>query len=266
MANGLFCFTAAALGLKHGLDFDHIAAIADLIGSSSVSQPATDGSTSLRVAKMESCRLAAMYALGHAAVVSLLGVGAVLFRALLPSWIDPVMEKVVGLTLIGLGAWMIYCLVQSKENEPAPTSRGALLLKSIAALRAWIYRKFLGRSHAEHSHEPSQLCDWRCAASIGAIHGIGAETGTQVLLMASVAGSGELTLSLLILCSFIFGMLVSTLALALLIGEGYYRILVKSSLLSLVSGTIAGISIVTGALFVAGRSDLVPNLYSLWKP
>ena len=50
------------------------------------------------------------------------------------------MEKVVGLTLIGLGAWMIYCLVQSKENEPAPTSRGGLLLKSIAALLAWIYR------------------------------------------------------------------------------------------------------------------------------
>jgi hypothetical protein len=84
--------------------------------------------------------------------------------------------------------------------------------------------------------------------------------------MASVAGSGELTLSLLVLSSFILGMLVSSVALALLIGEGYYRLLVKSSLLALVSGTIAGMSVVTGALFVVGRTDLIPNLDSLWKP
>ena len=46
--------------------------------------------------------LGSMYALGHAAVVAVLGALALAFGAVLPSWVDDVMGPVVGATLLFL--------------------------------------------------------------------------------------------------------------------------------------------------------------------
>ena len=45
-----------------------------------------------------------LYALGHAAVVVVLGMLAIWFGTLLPEWVDGYMEPVVGITLLLLGA------------------------------------------------------------------------------------------------------------------------------------------------------------------
>ena len=61
MTLGLF-FTALGLGLRHGIDWDHIAAISDLTGSSET--------------RRQGWWLSLWYALGHAAAVFVLGIFA----------------------------------------------------------------------------------------------------------------------------------------------------------------------------------------------
>ncbi|MGH2737693.1 MAG: hypothetical protein ACRDHH_02680, partial [Actinomycetota bacterium] len=83
-------------GLRHGIDWDHIAAIADITSSQD------DRGTALW--------FGTLYALGHAAVVLVLGVLAIVAGDLLPAGVDQVMGRVVGVTLLVLGVYVIYSL------------------------------------------------------------------------------------------------------------------------------------------------------------
>src|SRR5256885_13126182 len=90
--------TALAFGFRHGIDWDHIAALTDI--TSSQEQPRT------------SMVLATLYATGHALVVLVLGLAAILLSAELPSSVDGLMQHVVGATLILLGVYVFYSLVR----------------------------------------------------------------------------------------------------------------------------------------------------------
>src|ERR1700730_8906623 len=81
--------TAFGFGFRHGIDWDHIAALTDITSSQETSR--------------RSMLFATLYALGHGLVVFVLGLGAILLSARLPKSVDGVMEHVVGATLIVLG-------------------------------------------------------------------------------------------------------------------------------------------------------------------
>ncbi|MBA4027511.1 MAG: hypothetical protein C0473_04640 [Cyanobacteria bacterium DS3.002] len=269
MAIDLLCFTALGLGLRHGLDFDHIAAIADLVGSNagdaSSTQKPKDKNHS--VAKIQSCLIAISYASGHAAVVAILGLCALLFSAILPSWIDPLIEKLVGASLIFLGSWMLYCLFRKAQNNNslAIPSRGRLLLDLILAGKERLERTLLVHRQISHPHKPTQLCNWQCALAIGALHGIGAETGTQVILLTSVAGSNNLAASLMMLSSFITGMLASSIILATIASEGYYRAASSRIWLKAIGSLVAVLSILVGTLLISNKAEVIPSLDSLFQ-
>jgi high-affinity nickel permease len=76
--------TTFGFGLRHGIDWDHIGALTDI--TSSQDQP------------NRSIWFATLYALGHALVVSILGLVAIVLAAQLPSGIDTVMERFVRAT------------------------------------------------------------------------------------------------------------------------------------------------------------------------
>lgn len=254
----LFCITGLFLGIRHGLDFDHVTAIADLVGATVAAEADVHPSpTALRALKLQSCWLAAVYAGGHAVVVVMLGVGALFFRAVLPSWIDPLMQSIVGLTLIVLGGLMLASVTSSfggQSNSPIK-SRGTLLLSAISQVQHWVDSRVLNKGESIHRHEPAQLCDWRCAATIGALHGIGAETGTQVLLIASLSKTGSPTTSVIMLSSFVLGMLLSNISLAFMFTEGYSRLLVTSRWLSILGALVAIASMVVGFMLLFGYSS-----------
>ena len=81
--------SAFLFGFRHGIDWDHIAAITDITSSQEERGLALEYGT--------------IYALGHALVVFLIGVAAIVLGAKLPDGVDEVMERVVGITLIVLG-------------------------------------------------------------------------------------------------------------------------------------------------------------------
>ena len=86
----LALLSAAILGFRHGFDYDHIAAISDI--------------TSVQTSRWRGMRLGLLYALGHAAMVAVLGSAVIVFQLSLPQGIDRIAERLVGLTLLVWGS------------------------------------------------------------------------------------------------------------------------------------------------------------------
>ena len=106
--------TAFGFGFRHGIDWDHIAALTDI--TSSQEEP------------RRSMWFATLYALGHALVVFLLGFAAIVLAQRLPEGVDAVMERFVGATLVILGCYVFYALARHGRDFRM-RSRWMLLLQ-----------------------------------------------------------------------------------------------------------------------------------------
>ncbi|CAB3390343.1 hypothetical protein [Kyrpidia spormannii] len=120
---------ALVLGFRHGIDWDHVAAITDLIA----------GGTH----RLRGLFFAMLYALGHGTVVLLLGIPVIVADVHVPGWLGRVMEPVVGATLIALGGWVLVMLFTGR-HELAVRSRWMLLYQGVR--RGWrrLWRKDSG--------------------------------------------------------------------------------------------------------------------------
>jgi hypothetical protein len=186
--------SAAVLGFRHGLDYDHIAAITDI---SSVQTKARDA-----------MRFGLLYVAGHATTVALLGTAAVVFRIALPPATDRWAERLVGITLLVLGVYVLGTFLRpSKHSHARPRTRITLLVNGAL----WIYwrlSRIFGGSRVE---APQVFKDGYGTSStflVGVIHGLGAETPTQILLFLMAANLGGTGAGLLGLLMFIVGLVV----------------------------------------------------------
>ena len=140
-------FTALALGVRHGVDWDHIAAITDLTSSSET--------------RRRGFVLSLLYAIGHGAVVFLLGLLAIAFGSSLPAGVDEWMGRVVGATLLILGVWVLVQLVRH-GREFRLRSRWMLVLRGTFAgvrrVRHARAARTIGIEHA-HEHEHGEVDD-----------------------------------------------------------------------------------------------------------
>ncbi|NIK75130.1 high-affinity nickel-transport protein [Paenibacillus castaneae] len=171
------------LGLRHGVDYDHIAALADITGGSTGS-------------KKDRLKLSLYYASGHETVIFILGCSILLFAWTVPIWADHLMGKVVGLTLIFMS---ILMLMGRKEGKVGYWSRGIAMLQKLR-------RK---------NGEPFTFTR-RNVFTIGVIHGIGAETPTQLLLFTTVAGAAALHHGVFAVAAFSCGLLISHAIIAII--------------------------------------------------
>ena len=112
--------TAFALGFRHGFDWDHLAALSDIAAS--------------QQSRRRSMMLATLYALGHAAVAFAIGAAVILASAHLPESVGELMERLVGVTLVALGVWVIVSTLRNGQSTGMP-SRGALLVAGFRRLR-----------------------------------------------------------------------------------------------------------------------------------
>ncbi len=254
----LLGLTALTLGLRHGVDIDHIAAILDMSGTSATERTTTTSRRSFR-ALTKQMKLPGLYVLGHGVMVIALGLAALGFGAVIPKWIDEIMERTVGVTLLLLSTYLIYSLYlfATKGEDFKLRSRWMIVFASIANLWSWLQHKLLRREHHKHSE-----IDWdgKGAFVIGLIHGIGAETGTQVLLFASVAGAGSFASGLYMLLAFTVGMIVSTLSIGLVMSAGLATSRFFNPVIVILGILAALFSLVVGLYFTLGQGDLLPSL------
>ncbi|HVF36275.1 MAG TPA: hypothetical protein VND91_13210 [Candidatus Saccharimonadia bacterium] len=285
-----------ALGFRHGFDWDHIAAITDITSTTSASHADVDVPATAPIAsgghgehvtehdhahsdapvghaflesrftheQRHALGLGTLYALGHASMVVALGVAALLFAAILPEWIDPILEKIVGVTLLLLGAWVLYSVAQSLRGRGDFRLRSRWMLLFDAARYGW--GALQARVHG-HEHHPSAHATQYGAGTafgVGVIHGIGAETGSQALLLAGVAGaSADASRGVLILAAFTVGLLISNSLVAVVTATGFIGAQ-RMRAIYIALGVVAGaLSLYIGVLFVFGVGAALPDLQQL---
>ena len=99
-------------GFRHGIDWDHIAAITDI--------------TSSQEDRSRAIGFGTLYVVGHAVVVSVLGVVAILIGQELPDSVDAAMGRIVGATLILLGVYVFWSLIRRHHGFVADLTHFAI--------------------------------------------------------------------------------------------------------------------------------------------
>jgi cytochrome c biogenesis protein CcdA len=281
--------TAAGFGFRHGIDWDHIAALTDITSSQETTRL--------------SMLFATLYALGHALVVFTLGFAAIALSANVPKSVDGVMQHFVGATLIVLGLYVFYALARHGRDFRM-RSRWMLIFSGIRRGYRWAMRwrrdpVVIDHDHehrADEPHDPMQVHDLLPALTggsagqrhththghshvvplpddpfmnygratsfgIGMIHGVGAETPTQVLIFVAAAGAGGRGTGLLLLGCFIAGLLTSNTLVATAATFGFLGAARNWKVYLTVSVLTASFSLIVGTIFLLGRSTLFPAMF-----
>ena len=98
------------------------------------------------------------------------------------------------------------------------------------------------------------------AFGVGMIHGIGAETPTQVLLFLAAAGAGGRGAGVAVLLAFIVGLLASNSLITLGSTFGFLRASKNFAVYATVAIVTGVFSLAIGTIFVLGNTTLLPAL------
>ena len=105
----------------------------------------------------------------------------------------------------------------------------------------------------------------RTAFGVGMIHGIGAETGTQVLLIAAVGGAASAGLGVPMLFAFVIGLLLSNFAIVLLSSVGFVASQTRERVYVAIGAVAGAFSLLIGAVFLFGLDAVLPSLDSVFR-
>jgi len=235
---------AAALGFRHGFDYDHIAAISDI---SSVQSRARDA-----------MRFGLLYVAGHATTVAVLGTAAVAFRVALPAASDRWAERLVGGTLLLLGLYVLGTYFRSSRHNHAPRTRITLMINGIL----WVYWRLtliFGGTRAEAPQVFKNGYGTTSTFLVGVIHGLGAETFTQVSLFLAAASLGGIA-GLAGLLMFIVGLLIMNTLMCAAAAGLFSATLTHPNALRALTLVTSVYSIIIGTIFLLGAGDRLPSL------
>jgi len=272
---GLFV-AAFLLGLRHGIDWDHIVAISDIAAT--------------QESKRRGFFVGTLYVLGHASVVIMLGIGAIALGATVPDWLDAAAGRIVGVTLIILGLVVVATLVMERGSFRA-RSRWMILFD---ASRRLFGRAGTGQAHSHehaaiegahhdggedaqdgtsriaapthshsHVHEGDSEYTNKAAVGIGAIHGVGAETPTQVVVFLAAASAGGVWAGIAVLLTFVVGLVVSNSAITIASVFGF-SMASRSQAVQIGFGVFTAVmSIGIGLLFLTGNDAILPGFFGV---
>jgi high-affinity nickel permease len=284
--------SAFLFGFRHGIDWDHIAAISDI--------------TSSQEDRRSSLVFGTLYALGHALVVFVIGVFAIALGERLPTGIDSVMERIVGVTLVVLGVFVFVSLFRhgrefrmrsrwmlifsgvrnayrkvrpdrvsatsgahAHDEGPVHAHAGngdglALDVAEDLPVSEWHHGHHGRPGHHHHKHpEPDAFMNYgtRTAFVVGMVHGVGAETPTQLVIFLTAAGTSGKATGVAVLATFILGLLVSNTMITLGSSYGFLRASQNWKIYVTVAVLTGVFSLVIGTLFLFGKGSLLPAMF-----
>jgi len=243
----LALFSCALLGLRHGFDYDHLAAISDI--------------TSVQRGWRQGMKLGLLYALGHALTVAVLGAAVIFLHLSLPAHLDAIGERLVGATLIVLALYVFVAYLRRKplgEHRHIPRSRIALL---VSGARYVHWRVMRVADPDRPKPDPFAFrYDRGSVFVVGIIHGLGAETPSQLLLFLLAANLGGTSRGFFGLLSFIGGLLVMNTLMTASAAGIVAGSRPRPRLQAFVTSLTAVYSFVIGVVFLLGTSDKLPPL------
>ena len=233
-------------------------------------------------------------------MVLALGILAIVAGDRLPSNVDAIMGRVVGVTLLVLGVYVLVSLVRHGRDFRL-RSRWMLVFAGVRKGARWVRERVGGGHHASDSvsagaedisneieDESVSAHDWHhghhgqpghhhhaaperddvfqnytrmTSFGVGMIHGVGAETPTQVLIFLTAAGAGGRTAGIAVLLAFIVGLLGSNSLIAVGSAWGFLRASTNFPLYAIVAVLTAVFSLVLGTLFVLGKESVLPAIF-----
>ena len=198
-------YAALVLGLRHALESHNVAAISDFTTSAQSSRQALEWT--------------AFYTLGHVLAIAAIGLASVAFGLSLPQGASAIVERLVGVTLMIFGGYVLYVLFA----RPGTMVRYSRVTLIAAAIR----RAFgvLIRSEARHGHDAElrAVTGVRPAFILGLVHGAGLETPTQLALFVLAAGMRGWEAGLLCVMVFVAGLAGMTGVMAA-VSAGMFRL------------------------------------------
>jgi high-affinity nickel permease len=266
--------TALLLGMRHGVDWDHIAAITDL--------------SAAQESPRRGVVLGTLYALGHGVVVLVIGTVAIVAGRNLPESIDALFGRIVGWSLIILGVYVVWSLAVHRGGFRMQ-SRWMLLIRGVRRVVArFSTPEPISHSHPHaamegvhhdgdespghdrgvhdhpHVHRGVLTDDITPAASVGVgmLHGVGAETPTQVLIFLAAAQAGGMGAGMLVLVVFLMGVLMSNTLIVLLSVYGFRSARRRRRIQVGLGVVTAAVSLVVGALFASGNEAVLPDFFT----
>jgi hypothetical protein len=274
-------------GFRHGIDWDHLAAISDI--------------TSSQDDRRRSILFGTLYVVGHAVVVLVLGIVAILIGQELPGGVDAAMGRVVGVTLLVLGIYVFVSLIRHGREfrmrsrwmlifagirgawwrvRGAPSTRGIddHELEPVHAhadgtevaagerIAEWHHGHHGRPGHHHHKHpEPDDpFVDYQrgTAFLVGMLHGIGAETPTQILIFTAAAGAGGEAAGVAVLSAFLVGLMSSNSLITIGSAFGFLQASKNFTLYATVAVITGVFSLVLGVLFLLGKESLLPAFFT----
>ncbi len=235
------------LGLRHGFDYDHLAAISDI--------------TAVQRNWLSGLRLGVTYALGHAFMVALLGIAVLQLHVGLPEGLDHWTERLIGVTLIVLGIGVVAGILRKQEHGHPHGRIESRLAIAINGLlwSAWRIR----RTWNPDLPQPERfrwMYTGKSVFLIGMLHGIGAETPSQLALFflaKSLGGTGN---GLMGLAAFCVGLVVMNGLMTASLGGAFNSGAFHPRFYHAIAWTGAAYSCIIGVIFLFGISDRLPQL------
>jgi len=248
-----------ALGFRHGFDVDHVAAITDISGS--------------QLWRKRAFLLCELYALGHAAVVVVLSLAIAWSGIRVPD-----AGRLVGATLLVLGLWVLWCVATRRpvESRLALAARGLAWIRRRVRpeidvvhehdhVHVHVHVHDERGDHHRHPHAPTEPRSTEArarvltrhrhahvhrglpapfgaagAVAVGVVHGVGAETPTQVIALASGTAS---------LLPFLAGLLLANTMAAVAAATA-----LTASRARVLNGVVGLFSVVVGIPYLLGGS------------
>lgn len=235
------------LGLKHGFDYDHLAAISDI--------------TAVQRDWKSGLRLGMTYALGHACMVAALGVMVLELHMGLPQGLDHWTERLIGLTLILLGLGVAAGILRKDAHghtHARVESRLAIAINGVLWL-GWRVRQLWNRQ-APRPERFQWMYNGKSVFLIGVLHGIGAETPSQLGLFFLTANLGGTSRGLFGLLAFAVGLVAMNALMTATMGGAFSAGGHHPRFYRLIAWTGAAYSFVIGCIFLFGISNQLPSL------
>jgi sulfite exporter TauE/SafE len=159
------------LGLKHATEADHLAAVSAIVSE--------------RQSMWQSASVGALWGIGHTLSLLVAGIFVIAFGVAIPPRVANVLEFVVALMIIFLGARLLYII-----------------------LRGW---------NTAHVHEHAQARNMR-PMLVGVVHGLAGSAALTLLVLAEVVRNGTAVLGFVYLLIFGLGSIGGMLLMSSLIG------------------------------------------------
>lgn len=244
MIESLVFITSMFLGFRHGFDYDHMVAITDVANT--------------QTRKKQAMLLTLSYSLGHALVVISIGASIILLGISIPQTLDDFMGKAVGATLVILGVYIIYQLAKKGQKEFRAATRFTIIANGLLYVYSKLGSKLIGRTLQQRKVFENGY-GTHSSFVVGIIHGIGAESPTQLAVFAMSLGFG-IILGITVLTVFVSGIIISNLVFGIMISTGFIKSLKSYKIYKYASIASAATSLIIGSLMITGFDFVLPEI------